>query len=115
MSWRSVVGLDGIEFSVFVGVSVIVSMAVGSLTNVPEIGFGVLAFSAVVFAFLRRAALRQLPPEAGHKMDELAAQLQDEQQAASEYFERRIAELEERIDFAERLLAQGQEQRQIES
>lgn len=115
MSWRSVFGLDGVEFAVFVGVSVILSIAIGSLTTVPEIGFGVLALSAVVYAFLRRAALRQLPPQGGRQLDELAAQLQDEQQAASDYFERRIAELEERIDFAERLLAQGQEQRQIES
>jgi hypothetical protein len=31
--------------------------------------------------------------------------VQDDQAAATDYFERRIQELEERLDFAERLLA----------
>jgi hypothetical protein len=32
--------------------------------------------------------------------------LQDDQQATADYFERKIAELEERLDFTERMLSE---------
>jgi hypothetical protein len=106
MSWRSVFGLDGVEFVIFWAVSITVGMVVGVLTDMPELAFSVFALAGVIFVFLRRAALRQLPPQEGAKVNELVAQLQDDQQATADYFERKIAELEERLDFTERMLSE---------
>jgi membrane protein implicated in regulation of membrane protease activity len=114
VSWRSVFGLDAVEFVIFWAVSIVMGMVIGVMTNMPELAFTIFAFAGIVFAFLRRAALRKLPPQESGKVNELVAQLQDDQQASVDYFERKIAELEERVDFAERLLAKGEEHRQIE-
>lgn len=111
MSWRSVFGLDAIEFIIFWAVSITIGMVIGVITDMPEVAFTIFAIAAVVFAFLRRAALRNLPPQESGKLNELVAQLQDDQQAATDYFERRIAELEERLDFTERMLARGEDAR----
>jgi membrane protein implicated in regulation of membrane protease activity len=111
MSWRSVFGLDGVEFVIFWAVSVMVSLTLGVLADSPELSFLLLAVAGVAYAVLRRRALRNLPDQVTGQFGDLVAQLQDDQQASTEYFERKIAELEERVDFAERLLARGQDER----
>lgn len=111
MSWRSTFGLDGVEFVIFWAVSIVTALTLGVLADMPEITFLLLAVAGVAYAFMRRRALKHLPaPEAG-QVGDLVAQLQEDQLAASEYFERRMAELEERLDFAERMLARGQDER----
>lgn len=105
MSWRSVFGLDAVEFIIFWAVSIMVGLTIGVLADMPEITFLLLAVAAVGYAFLRRRALGHLPDQITGRAEEQLAQLQDDQQAAADYFERKIAELEERLDFAERLLA----------
>ncbi|HET8763440.1 MAG TPA: hypothetical protein VFM12_08475 [Gemmatimonadales bacterium] len=111
MSWRSVFGLDGVEFVIFWAVSIMVGLTIGVLLDMPEITFLLLAVAGVAYAFLRRRALKQLPDQVSGRLGEHVAQLQEDQQAATDYFERKIAELEERLDFAERLLARGQDER----
>lgn len=105
MSWRSVFGLDGVEFVIFWAVSLMVALTLGVLADMPELTFLLLAVAGVAYAFLRRRALKQLPDHVTGRVGDLVAQLQDDQQASVEYFERKIAELEERVDFAERMLA----------
>ncbi len=111
MSWRGVFGLDGVEFVLFWAGSIVTAILVGVASEEPAAAMSMLVLAAFVYAVLRRRALRGLPAQDGGKLEELVAQLQDEQSAASEFFERRIAELEERVDFAERMLARGQEER----
>ena len=111
MSWRSVLGLDGVEFVIFWAVSIMVSLTLGVLADSPEFTFLLLAVAGVAYAVLRRRALRNLPDQVTGQLGNLVAQLQDDQQASAEYFERKIAELEERLDFTERLLARGQDER----
>lgn len=106
MSWRSVLGLDGVEFVIFWAVSIMVSLTLGVLAESPELTFLLLAVAGVVYAVLRRRALSNLPDQVTGQLGNLVAQLQDDQQASADYFERKIAELEERLDFTERLLAE---------
>ncbi|HET9604768.1 MAG TPA: hypothetical protein VFO96_10790 [Gemmatimonadales bacterium] len=111
MSWRGVFGLDGVEFVIFWAVSIMVSLTIGVMGNMPEMTFLLLAVAGVAYAILRRRALKHLPDHVTGQVGDLVAQLQDDQQAATDYFERRIAELEERLDFTERMLARGQDER----
>jgi hypothetical protein len=111
MSWRSVFGLDPVEFIIFWAVSITVGITLGVMADMPELSFGVFAVAGALYAFVRRHAMRNLPVLESRKLDEVVAQLQDDQIAASEFFERRIAELEERLDFAERMLARGHDER----
>lgn len=106
MSWRSVFGLDGVEFVIFWAVSIMVSLTLGVLADTPEISFLLLAVAGVVYVVLRRRALRNLPSQVTGQVGDLVAQLQDDQQATADYFERKIAELEERLDFTERMLSE---------
>jgi apolipoprotein N-acyltransferase len=111
MSWRSVFGLDGVEFVIFWAVSIMVSLTLGVLADTPEISFLLLAVAGVVYVVLRRRALRNLPSQVTGQVGDLVAQLQDDQQATADYFERKIAELEERLDFTERMLSRGEDER----
>ena len=111
MSWRSVFGLDAVEFVIFWASVITASLTVGVMMNKPELTFLLLAAAAVGYGFLRRRALRNLPAGEQLGSGKLVRQLQDDQAAATDYFERRIQELEERLDFAERLLAESGDRR----
>lgn len=80
--------------------------------NIPVI----VALSAVVLAVRRRLALRRTPPEVTTG-EVQAIQLEDlEQRVADlEGVAGRVAELEERMDFSERLLVQGRQEAGAES
>ncbi|HET7601407.1 MAG TPA: hypothetical protein VFK36_00225, partial [Gemmatimonadales bacterium] len=106
-----VFGLDAVEFIIFWAVSIMVGLTIGVLLDTPEITFMLLAVAAVAYAFIRRRALKQLPDQVTGRVGEELAQLQEDQQAATDYFERKIGELEERLDFTERMLARGQDER----
>jgi hypothetical protein len=88
VSWRSVFGLDAVDFVNFWAVSIVMGMVIGVMTNMPDLAFTNFAFAGIVFAFLRRAALRKLPPQETGKENELVAQLQDDLLASVVFFER---------------------------
>ena len=74
----------------------------------------VFGASTIYYAYRRREALRVRPPEttgevAAFRQEELEARL-----AELELNQQRVAELEERLDFAERLLAQRTESGRLE-
>ena len=99
-------GLTGMAIGLLFGM-----MEEARFVHDPTPVFGVVAGAAIFFALLRgpvgRAIARMLEASAGHddqlalRVDELEAQLNELGQD-----QRRVAELEERLDFAERLLAQ---------
>ena len=74
----------------------------------------VIAVAAVLYP-IARAWARRL--EAGHRDDESAARLEAVEQRLGELdaAQARVAELEERLDFAERILAERAEPRQVRS
>lgn len=110
MSLKSVLGLDVIEVgiqAVITGVLILVAQEV----NTPRDGFIISSMigvaSLVVFGVRRKLALRGRGP-AGLTTGEMAAErLADLEERLSELdaVQARVAELEERLDFAERLLA----------
>lgn len=113
MSWiRRAVGLDGVDLMIHAGVTFSV-MAIGSSLwshGDAEIMLATVSLvSLLVLGLRRRRAMRDLPPEttgeiAAERIAELETRVLELEQG-----ELRMHELEERLDFAERLLAQARE------
>jgi hypothetical protein len=113
VSWiRRTVGLDGVDLLIHAGVTFSI-MAIGSSLWSHEDAEIMLAtvsgVSFVVLGIRRHLALRKLPPDttgelAAERIAELEARVVELEQT-----EVRMMELEERLDFAERLLAQARE------
>jgi hypothetical protein len=110
VSWfRRTLGLDGFDLVVHLGVTAMF-MAFVAMSNGPEELFPVLAGgSLLVLAVRRRIALKS-GERMGITTGEMAALriAELEQRVAElEAAQAEVAELAERLDFAERLLAQG--------
>jgi len=110
VSWlRRHVGLDGVDLTIHFGVTMFL-MIVGDAVTHSEIGVAVPgALSLVLLGVRRRQALKAQPPErpgevTGERLAELETRVADVDQ-----LHYRIQELEERLDFAERLLARPRE------
>ncbi len=108
--WRRHVGLDFVDTLIHVGVTMM-AMILAVEASIPneEVGVSlVVAASLLVFAWRRKVALRNLPETTG-QVD--AVRLEDLEARMSEFdlTTARVAELEERLDFAERMLAQRSE------
>ncbi len=116
MSWfRSHFGLDGVDTTIHVAVTFCGVVMVGASMPHPwatVVGFKLVAVSLVLFAWRRNRALKQLVLRgelgmtsgqmAVERLAEVEQRLGDLEGASA-----RIAELEERLDFAERMLAAG--------
>ncbi len=109
--WRRHVGLDLVDTLIHVGVTMMAMVIAASATkSEEEVGLSlVVAVSLLVFAWRRRTALRNQPVEttgerSAFRLEELEARMSELENANL-----RVAELEERLDFAERLLAQRSE------
>ncbi len=103
-------GLDVWDVAIHVVVTIALAVAMGEVVGGSDAGWaipGVIGISGVVFGIRRRLALRRAPPEitTGEvqmaRLDEIEERLFDLDQSQG-----RLAELEDRVDFAERLLAQ---------
>jgi hypothetical protein len=110
MSWlRRNLGLDGFDLLIHVGVTCML-MAFVAMSNGPEEMLPVITgLSLLVLAFRRRAALKA-GEGAGLTTGEMAAERiaeLEERVAELESAQAEVAELAERLDFAERLLARG--------
>lgn len=109
MSWlRRTFGMDGVDILIHVGVTFAIMVA-GSTIWHEETGEFMLAaisgLSLVLFGVRRHLALRRAPPlPSGEYTAERMAELEG-RMAELERTQDRILELEERLDFAERLLA----------
>lgn len=109
--WRRHIGVDPVETLIHIGVTFML-MIIGAeaARTQEEVGISfIVAASLLVFAWRRRVALRNQPQEtsgerAAMRLEDLEARLIELEHAGA-----RIAELEERLDFAERLLAQRSE------
>ncbi len=110
MSWKRTFGLDPIEFIMFWAVTIFATIGFVELTNEDAFVPLMLGIGGVAYVFLRRRVLRDLREGPGGDTDALLARLQDEQAASADFFERRINELEERLDFTERLLTEQRSQ-----
>lgn len=116
--FRKLMGIDGIDFLIHVFVTICLAAVAGNAADSHSdvLVSGVLALSAVALAIRRKRGLRQLAAEdfgsgevAALRAAELEARVAD-----LEGVQARVAELEERLDFAERLLTTGRADRQSE-
>lgn len=109
MTWfRRAVGLDFVDVVIQAGATIALMAAVGVGDGPDEIIALIPAVSFVVLGFRRHFALRRAGDAAGLTTGQMAAErLEDVEQRLSELelSQARVAELEERLDFAERLLA----------
>ena len=110
MSWfRKNLGLDAFDLLVHVGLTVMVMFFI-AMSGGPEELFPVITgASLLVLAIRRRIALKGGGAAAGLTTGEMAAERiaeLEERVAQLESAQQEVAELAERVDFAERLLAQ---------
>jgi len=104
-------GIDGVDILIHVGVTGFL-MVLADMASISHNGEGVAivgAVSLVVFGIRRQWALKHLPAVTSgevtaERMADLDARLQE-----MDHLQFRVQELEERLDFAERLLAQARE------
>jgi hypothetical protein len=110
---RRVLGIDWVETAIHVVVTVcagvVLSEAAGPSNEDMTLAM-VFAGSAVVFGFRRRRALRQSDAPEGLTSGEMAAERIADLEARVadlEAAQGRLAELEERMDFSERLVTRS--------
>jgi len=106
------IGLDWFDVGVHAFVTICLAIALGEASGSNEDVVIPLVFgsSAVVFAIRRRLALRHVPPAITNGEVEAARLDEVEQRMAGvDLLEARLAELENRVEFSERLLAQQRE------
>jgi hypothetical protein len=103
-------GIDFIDLVIQVGITIAVGVVATTL-----MGFGggrddiavsvVIGTSLAVLGWRRHRALRQAPPTTGELQQERLAVIED-RLADLEQAQARVAELEDRLDFTERMLVQ---------
>lgn len=109
--WRRHVGLDFVDTLIHVGVTMML-MIVAVEASIPneEVGLSlVVAASLLVFAWRRKVAMRNLPLETTGQGTAVRLEDLEARMAEFDLTTARVAELEERLDFAERMLAQRSE------
>jgi hypothetical protein len=103
-------GMDWFEVGVHAFVTICLAIALAEIPGANEdvIIPTVFGASALIFGIRRRVALRRLPPGEPTTGEVEAARLDEVEQRLAEMdlLEARVAELENRVEFSERLLAQ---------
>jgi len=111
--WKRIFGIDPVN-SVLVGVgSFFLVIFTSELTHSDEMAMGAAVLCLFGYGLLRHYALQALPPaeetSGSWRLGDVEARLQE-----LEALQARVAELEERVDFSERLLANQQRPAEIE-
>ncbi|HEU4827662.1 MAG TPA: hypothetical protein VFT04_00570 [Gemmatimonadales bacterium] len=110
MSVKSRIGLDGFDLFIHLAITACI-FATMAITGAEEELFLLLAASLAVLTVRRRLALRRAPAEQAEgdsRVEELEHRVAELE--AGQY---RMMEIEERLDFAERLLTRDAEARKL--
>jgi hypothetical protein len=112
--WRRTFGMDAIDLLIQAGVTGMLLAFVGVSGGPGELYPVMIGASLVVLGVRRHLALRTAERRGLTTGEMSADRIADLEQrmADLEAGQSRVAELEERVDFAERLLAQGSSERQ---
>jgi hypothetical protein len=111
--WKRIFGLDVVN-SVLVAVgSFAIVIGTSEMTHNDALSLGALALCAMGYGILRHYALQALPPEGETSGSWRMADV-EERLAELEALQQRVAELEERVDFSERMLASRNEPARLE-
>lgn len=110
---RKFFGIDAFDLMIQVGITGMIMIVVDSASHGPGSDGAiamVVATSLAVLAWRRNRALKHRPPETtGEYQSERIAVLED-RVAELEHTSSRVLELEERLEFTERMLVQVREQ-----
>jgi hypothetical protein len=113
-AWRRFFGVDLFDSVVHVGITIAVMVLIAEGARQPEPVILFACLSAVVYSVRRHFALKAMKREpemsGGYVTGETELRLRELEQLHA-----RVAELEERVDFAERLLAKNAEVRALEA
>jgi hypothetical protein len=106
---KRALGLDWFDLAVHVGITGMVMIIVDSASHGPDSEGAIAAVVAVslgLLAWRRSRALRQMPPQVTGEVQAERLALVEDRLAELEQMQTRMFELEERLDFTERMLAQ---------
>jgi proteasome assembly chaperone (PAC2) family protein len=112
--WRRTLGMDGIDLLIQAGVTAMLMAFVG-VSGGPNELYPVMIGASLLVLGVRRALGLRAAERRGLTTGELAAERiaeLEQRMGDLEAAQARVAELEERVDFTERLLAQGGNERQ---
>jgi hypothetical protein len=112
--WRRTLGMDGIDLLIQAGVTAMLMAFVG-VSGGPNELYPVMIGASLLVLGVRRALGLRAAERRGLTTGELAAERiaeLEQRMGDLESAQARVAELEERVDFTERLLAQGGNERQ---
>lgn len=115
MSIRSTFGIDGFDLTIHLLVTFFAIMVLGPVMELnPGIALGAVPMvSLLVLAWRRRQGLAALGPEATDEVEAARVYELEARVAELEALQERFLELEERVDFAERLLARDAEAQKL--
>lgn len=102
-------GLDWFDLTVHIGITAMVMVIVQSASHGPETDGAMAAVVGVSLGFLawrRSRALKNRPPETTGEVQAERMAVMEDRLSELEQVHVRVMELEERLDFTERLLAQ---------
>jgi hypothetical protein len=114
--WKRHVGTDFVETAIWGAVAFFGTISIAEATNADELAIGVGVVILVLFGLRRHFLMQGRPPEisgevsGGWRTADLEARM-----AELEHLHQRVAELEERVDFSERLLASQADARKLEA
>ena len=111
--WRRTFGLHPVEFLIHWAIGGLVIGAVGDASHNDAIPMLTTAAVLALYGWRRHRAIARLPAGGGMTSGEVRLAELDAQAEELHEVRTRMAELEERLDFAERLLAQPRDPAQI--
>jgi hypothetical protein len=113
-AWRRIFGIDLVNSILVFAGSLMVVIGTGELTRNDGLAAGAAALCLMGYGILRHYALKALPPEdetsGAWRLGDVEARM-----AELEALHARVAELEERVDFSERMLARQGEALKLEA
>ena len=113
--WQRIFGLDIVDSAIHLSVTMLVAVMLGEASDNEFLAMFAIGAGLVTYAIRRRRALQHLPYAEGEIGEEERARLEDLEMRVQmlEGMEHRVLELEERLEFAERVLARERESERL--
>ena len=113
--WRRTFGLDVVDTAIHGFVTFLVAVMLGEASDNEFLALFAVVVGLVAYAVRRQRALRQLPYAEGEISEEERARLEDLEMRVQmlEGMEHRVLELEERLEFTERVLSRERESERL--
>ncbi|MGH7586609.1 MAG: hypothetical protein ACREMH_10205 [Gemmatimonadales bacterium] len=113
--WQRIFGLDIVDSAIHVSVTMLVAVMLGEASDNAFLAMLASGAGLVTYAIRRRRALQQLRYADGEISEDERARLEELEMRvqALEGMEHRVLELEERLEFTERVLARDRDHERL--